>query len=76
MDTPTAVEKVVRELDRACRTHHTFNSSHEGYAVIKEEFEELWDEIKNNKQEDTKARQTKEAIQVAAMALRFLVDLC
>ena len=42
-----------------------FNSSHEGFAVLKEEVDELWDAIKSN---DLSAAQ-KEAIQVAAMAL-------
>lgn len=27
--------------------HKPFNSNHEGYAILKEEVDELWDEIKN-----------------------------
>ncbi len=63
---------VLQELERAESRFAPFNSSHEGYAVIKEELDELWDEIKNNKSPDTLKRQRKEAIQVGAMALRFL----
>ena len=52
-----------------------FNSAHEGIAVIREEFDELWDEIKGNKAEGARQRQMTEAIQLAAMAVRFLYDL-
>ena len=51
-----------------------FNSAHEGYAVLREEVDELWEAIKK-KDKDHGAIQ-KEAIQVAAMALRFLEDVC
>ena len=49
-----------------------FNSQHEGYAVLKEEVDELWDEIKNKhaNEMDTKA----ECIQVAAMAIKMLIS--
>jgi hypothetical protein len=63
------------ELDRARRCFPPFNTAHEGYAILLEEVEELWAEIKANQQtpgRDTRMR--REAIQVAAMALRFLVD--
>ncbi len=65
------VEEVFAELTRATAKFARFNSTHEGYAIIKEELEELWEEIKKN---NTK-RVRKEAIQVAAMAFRFLLDL-
>jgi hypothetical protein len=53
-----------------------FNSSHEGYAVLKEEVDELWDEIKNNKCPMSSVNQKKEAIQVGAMAIKFLMSCC
>ena len=43
---------------------------HEGYAVLKEEIEELWEMIKVDNYEEAE----KEAIQVAAMAIRFIID--
>jgi hypothetical protein len=53
-----------------------FHSAHEGYAVLLEEVEELWAEVKKSpKKRDPDAMRT-EAIQVAAMALRFLIDVC
>lgn len=50
-----------------------FNSLHEGYAVLKEEVDELWDEIK--KKHPNKADVYNEAKQVAAMAIRIMVEL-
>jgi hypothetical protein len=68
------IEDVLKELEYA-RTHFAaFNSAHEGYAVLLEEVDELWDEIK--KKEPCPIKVRAETIQVAAMALRFLEDIC
>lgn len=66
-----AARLALEELSRAERKHPDFHSGHEGYAVIKEEIEELWDAVKR----DDTLSATVEAVQVAAMALRFLVSL-
>lgn len=65
---------VVAEVERATRMYGSFNSAHEGYAVLKEEVDELWDEIKNKRPDNSLME--KEAIQVAAMAIRFVYDVC
>ena len=49
------------------------HSTHEGYAVIKEELDELWDEVKK-KHPDPK-RLLAEAIQIGAMAIAFAVEV-
>ena len=64
---------VYAELYVATQRYGTFNSYHEGYAVIREEVDELWDEIKGVQDID---EMKKEAIQIAAMAIRFIMDLC
>lgn len=70
---PTAVESVLDAYDAAIIKHkNPMQSMHEGYAVLKEEVDELWDAIKAD---DYEAAQ-EEVTQVGAMALRFLVDLC
>lgn len=63
--------EVEGELRSAMKAFQPFHSAHEGYAVLKEELDELWYEVKHG----TRERQSEEAIQVAAMAIRFLVDL-
>jgi hypothetical protein len=63
--------EVWEELQRARKKFGPFVSHHEGYAVILEELDELWDEIKAN----NPAKARTEAIQVAAMAIRFVLDL-
>jgi NTP pyrophosphatase (non-canonical NTP hydrolase) len=69
------LQDIVRELRRANQTHpRPFASAHEGYAVLIEEVDELWDEIKRSKVDRVALR--KEAVQVAAMALKFLVQVC
>ena len=66
------IPQVEAELDRAYAKFPTpEKSNHEGYAVVLEELDEAWDEIKRN--DSVKAR--KEMIQVAAMAIRFIADL-
>lgn len=52
------------------------NSAHEAYAVLLEEVDELWDHVKTNQTKRDVAAMRKEAIQVAAMALRFAHDVC
>ena len=65
------IKAMEAELIRATRRFGAFASTHEGWAVIKEELDELWDAIKAKADVNTLQR---EAIQVGAMALRFLVD--
>lgn len=65
---------IENEILRAKSIHKTdFHSVHEGYAVIKEEVDELWDECKVKIPDRTKLRT--EAIQIAAMCLRFAIEL-
>lgn len=73
MNIEKALDAVVEELYSATEKHGPFHSAHEGYAVILEELDELWDEIKLKNRNQTNIRE--EAVQVAAMALRFLVDI-
>ena len=49
-----------------------FASAHEGHSVLEEEYEELWKEIKKKTPDPIAIR--KEAIQVAAVALRIAVQ--
>lgn len=52
-----------------------FVNQHEAYAVILEEVDELWDEIKKNQKVYDLPAQRKEAIQAAAMLMRLITEL-
>lgn len=70
-----ACEYCYEEMLRSVTKFPTFASPHEGYAVILEELDELWEAIKlNQKTPDRMKRIREEAIQVGAMAMRLLVD--
>lgn len=66
-----ALAQVRAEVVGAIGAHAPLNSAHEGYAVILEELEELWADVMANKIDAS----VKEAIQVAAMAIRYIVDM-
>lgn len=68
--------ELLYELQSARSKYPAFHSSHEGYATILEELEELWDEIKKKPKVRNKNKMRNEAIQVAAMAVRFICDIC
>jgi hypothetical protein len=65
------------ELFDAVGRFGPFKNAHEGYAVLLEEVDELWDAVKLNQHNLSRDEQLrKEAIQVAAMAIRFVHDVC
>lgn len=65
-----------KEYIRARRIYPPFHSTHEGFAVMKEEVDELWELVKKNKGYMIDDRtMVKECIQIAAMSLAFIVDL-
>lgn len=70
----TIISQVVAELKRATDKHGPFPSCHHGHSVIMEELEELFDEIKANRGNLGPAQ--REAIQIAAVAIRYVRDLC
>jgi hypothetical protein len=66
--------ELIAELESATKKFGPFCSEHHGQNVIREELDELWDEIKDK--HGTKAKQRLEAIQVGAMAIRYIMDVC
>ncbi len=74
--TGCALSDLTEELEKATSSYPAFNSAHEGYAVLKEEVDELWAEVMIKQGSRDIAKMRAEAIQVAAMAIRFAVDVC
>lgn len=66
-----AVEIVLRELQRARRRFEPFHSAHEGLAIIREEYREFEEAVFHGTGEEA----LDEAVQLAAMALRYVVDI-
>jgi hypothetical protein len=71
-----ALRRVIEEHGRAVKDNLPFNSAHEGYAVILEEMDELKEQVWLKTRLRDKVKMRHEAVQVAAMAMRFLIDLC
>lgn len=72
MEKIEALELISEECDRATENYGKFPSSFHGFAVMKEELDEVWDSIKAGDWSSLEG----EVKQVGAMALRFLIDLC
>ena len=73
-DMQGAAIKAISESLEGIREHGHLASAHEGYAVLQEEVDELWDEIKLKGVLVDPGAIWEEAIQVAAVALRIAVQ--
>jgi hypothetical protein len=69
------LEMVEAEFRRASAKNDKFNSAHEGYAILDEEVDELWDEVKKKRKLRNAELMKGECKQIAAMAIRFMHDL-
>jgi hypothetical protein len=72
----SAINDARFEADRARRSWPPMNSAHEAYAVLLEEVDELKVHVWTNQKKRDLEAMRKEAIQVAAMALRFASEVC
>lgn len=68
-------EMVMNELAFARGKHPPINCLHEGYAVILEELEEFWEQVRLKRAERSKEKMLSELVQLAAMAQRTAEDL-
>jgi ribosomal protein S15P/S13E len=69
--------EAVAELERAYAMFPVAaNSAHEQFAIMHEEFDELKAHVWTNQKRRDLDAMRKEAIQVIAMGLRFVVDIC
>ena len=76
------LDAIETELDDAMDRFPPFHSAHEGWAVLREEVDELWHEVCSKTDApahllvERRFRMRHEAVQVAAMALRFIEECC
>ena len=67
------LDEIQAEYEKARKKFPPMHSFHEGYAILQEELDEAWDEIKR-KNVDPKLLRI-EMTQVAAMAYAFIREL-
>ena len=70
------LDDVAHELNDARLIHAPMNSAHEAYAVILEEVEEYWEEVRKQRTLRSPVAMYAELVQIAAMACRAAVDTC
>lgn len=70
------LDAVAAEVTQAEATWPPMNSAHEAYGVLLEEVDELWAHVKTKQSRRDLPAMRKEALQVAAMAIRFARDVC
>ena len=71
IDKELILEAVVKEHQRSLDIHGDFHSLHEGYAVLLEESDELWDQLKKKHMDLDWV--IEEAIQISAMGMKIAV---
>jgi len=62
--------KIKTEQQFGLNTYGHYSSAHELAAVLREEFEEFWETVRNNDPDP------KELLQICAVARRGIVELC
>jgi hypothetical protein len=75
MEMNSVMAAVDAEVRRAMEKFPSMHSAHEGYAVLLEEMDELKEWIWLGRGADPMGGAEGEAIQIAAMAIRYLVDV-
>ena len=68
-----AISIIEHATAKAINKHAPMITPHEGKAVIEEELDELWDEIKKRNPDESIL--LNEASHIGAMAARFIIDL-
>lgn len=71
-----SIKAIITEYNRTIIKNAPFHSTYEGWALIKQKVDSLWDEIKKEETGGSREAMQKEAAQIGAMAMRFIIDLC
>lgn len=73
-------QDIERELKRAKalrvkNNYGKFNSAHEAFAILYEEVDEFWEEVRKKKAARSKENMREELIQIIGVAIRTIEDL-
>ena len=68
-------DRVALELARAQTLYPPLHSAHEAYAVLAEELDEFWDQVRTQDVLRDRTAMLAELVQIAAMAQRAAEDL-
>ncbi len=71
-----AGEDAIAQAEKDRAAWPPYNSAHEGFAVLHEEFDELKAHVWTNQKRRDLAGMRAEAIQIAAVAIAFAADCC
>lgn len=81
-DVGLTLSEIAMSYQKARLKYQPIRSPHEGYAILMEEVDELWEVVKASHigaafdYSANSQAMRKEALHVAAMALAFLVEVC
>jgi len=70
-----SIKAIITEYNHTIIKQPPFSSTYEGWAMIRQQVDELWEQVKKDETENVKAIMCKEAAQIGAMAMRFMIDL-
>jgi hypothetical protein len=76
MEYHDAIKEIEAEAAKGRDIWGAFNSAHEAYGVLLEEVDELKAHVWMKQKDRDLPAMRKEAMQVAAMALRFMIEVC
>lgn len=76
MNIPETLHQIGNEVSRAKELHKgDFHNAHEALGVIREEYIEFENEVFKNRKTYDPLKAREEAIQIAAMCVRFITEL-
>lgn len=71
-----AIRLIIPEYNQIICKKPPLQNRYEGWALLQQAMEQLWDEVKKDKNIHSTEQMRKEAILISATAMRFIIDLC
>jgi hypothetical protein len=71
-----SIRMIIPEYNQIICKNPPLHNAHEGWAMLEQGVEQLWNEVKKDKNIRSDEKMRKEAILISATAMRFIIDLC